>query len=281
MKDPSIPDLCLTKPTAIPYDQVTRFLWGDKVSGEVSDWVYVSSPKMHQIVFGMPSGGWFRHSEENKTIFGADILYYVLEGMLAMSNPQTGEVHRVNAGEAIFFRKDTWHHGFSFGAEPVRVLEFFCPSPHAGTAQTYARTKPNLTQLKYGQDPLLGRWPLAQKETSFTMRVLREADVLWRLEGDRQQVLVGILVSTEHFTIGKIRLLPGQSTGTRAHGGDLALYVLDGQMNVKLPEHDGPSWFEMKPKDGFFVPQGTRYEIHNIIGRPLEAMFGVAPQYLP
>jgi quercetin dioxygenase-like cupin family protein len=280
MKDPSIPDLCLTRPTAIPFEQATRFLWGDKASGEVSDWVYCSSPRMHQLVFGMPSGGAFRHSEQNKTIFGADILYYVLEGLLVLNNPQTGEVHRVNRGEAVFFRKDTWHHGFSFGEDPLRVLEFFCPSPHAGTAQPYARTKPNLTQSRYGQDAFLGRWPAAQKETAFTMRVLREPDILWRLEGERQQALVGILVSTEHLTVGKLRLLPGQSTDVRAHGGDLALYTLEGQLNVKLPEADGPSWFELRPKDAFFVPQGTRYQIHNIVDRPLELVFGVAPSYL-
>ena len=38
-------------PTPIPYADVTRHLWGDADSGEVADWIYVSSGKIHQLVF--------------------------------------------------------------------------------------------------------------------------------------------------------------------------------------------------------------------------------------
>lgn len=281
MKDS--PRLLLSKPTFIPYESVTRFLWGDKVAGEVADWVYASSENIHQLVYGLPSGGAFRHSEENRTIFGADVIYYVLEGLLVMNNPQTGEVHRVNPGEAVFFRKDTWHYGFSFGSEPLRVLEYFCPPPVKGTSQPYARTKPNLTEIKSAQDQWLGRWPMARNDAAggFTMRVLRDPDILWRLEGQSQQALVGVLCSTENMTIGKLRLLPGQSTDPRLHGGDMSLYLLEGALNVRLPGYEGPSWFELKPRDGFYVPQGTPYQFYNISGRPLELAFGVAPKYLP
>ncbi len=54
--------------------------------------------------------------------------------------PETGEVQVAKAGEALFFRKDTWHHGFSLGDEPVRVLEYFSPPPSQGTSGPYART---------------------------------------------------------------------------------------------------------------------------------------------
>jgi mannose-6-phosphate isomerase-like protein (cupin superfamily) len=282
IKDPTVADLVLTEPTATPYEKVTRFLWGDPESGEVADWVYASSSKMYMSVYGMPSGAWFRHSEQNRTFFNADILYFVLEGLLVMANPQTGEVHRVKPGDAVFFRKDTWQHGFSLGTEPVRVLEFFCPPPTSGAAHLYARTRPNLTRYKYGQDALVGRWPMAQKEaqSEFTMRVIREPDVLWRLEGENQEVLVGLLASTERLTVGKLSLLPGRKSEVRVHGGDLAIYVREGTLHAKLPNHPEPSWFELNPKDGLFVPQGTPYQLFNITGRPLEAIFGVAPQYL-
>src|ERR687886_624727 len=91
-------------PAHIRSEQVTLHLWGDSDSGEVADWIYVSSDKIHQLVFGLPPGGAFRHSDSYRTIFAADVLYYVLNGILVLNNPQTGEVHRVLAGEAIFFR---------------------------------------------------------------------------------------------------------------------------------------------------------------------------------
>lgn len=146
-------------PTHIRYEQATRHVWGDHTSGEVIDWIYVSSNKIHQLVFALPSGGTFRHSDTHRTVFAADELYYVLSGTLVISNPETGEAHPVKAGESIFFQRDTWHHGFNYGTEPLRVLEFFAPPPSQGTSSAYAKTKPNVTSPKYTQDELLGHWP--------------------------------------------------------------------------------------------------------------------------
>src|ERR671917_403167 len=103
-------------PAHIPYEAASRHLWGDAESGEVADWIYVSSDKIHQLVFGLAPGQAFRHSEEYRTIFGADEVFYVLSGTMVLSNPETGEVHRVSAGESVFFRRDTWHHAFAYGA---------------------------------------------------------------------------------------------------------------------------------------------------------------------
>jgi hypothetical protein len=108
---------------------VTRHLWGDDAAGRVDDWIYTSSGKIHQLVVGLPSGRAFRHSESYRTVFGADEVLYVLAGDFVCANPATGEVKRAARGEAIFFRKDTWHHGFSVGTAPLRVLEFFAPRP--------------------------------------------------------------------------------------------------------------------------------------------------------
>ncbi len=270
-------------PTHIPYEKVVHRLWGDEVSGEVADWIYISSDKIHQIVFGLPPGGAFRHSDRYRTLFAADIVFCVLKGNLVLSNPETGEVHWVRPGEAAFFRRDTWHHGFSYGSEPLRVLEFFAPPPSQGTSQAYARTKPNLTAPKYTQDQWVGRWPMDQAEARrcFTMRVLRESDILWRLEGKARQVLVGILASTEHFTVGKIYLLPGQQSDIQTHGGDESLYLLEGTLNVGLPDSEGQSWFELKPGDGFYLPEGIRHQYYNHSGTPAVLFFGVAPSYRP
>ena len=39
--------------THIPYSGVTRFLWGDEEAGFVDDWIYASTDKIHQLVFGL------------------------------------------------------------------------------------------------------------------------------------------------------------------------------------------------------------------------------------
>jgi quercetin dioxygenase-like cupin family protein len=257
-------------------------LWGDKVSGEVADWIYVSSDKIHQLIFGLAPGGAFRHSDSYRTIFAADEVLYVLSGTLVLSNPEMGEVHRLLPGEVVFFRRDTWHHAFNYSTEPLRVLELFAPPPAQGTSGAYARTKPNLTTPQYTQDQWLGQWPMAQAEVQnhSTIQVLREADFLWRLEGQNQQALVGILASTEHLTVGKIHLLPGQQTDVQRHGGDESLYLLEGDLNVRLPENEGSRWFELKSRDGFYIPEGTPHQYYNMSDRPVTLIFGVAPNYL-
>lgn len=270
-------------PAHIPYEDVTRHLWGDPVAGEVSDWIYVSSQKIHQLVFGLAPGGVFRHSEAYRTIFAADEVLYVLSGDMIICNPETGEVHPVRAGEAAFFRRDTWHHVFNYSTEALRVLEYFAPPPSQGTSGSYAQTRPNLQTASYTRDEWMGRWPMARAEAreAATIQVLRGEDLLWRLEGDTRLTRVGILAATEHLTVGKIYLLPGQHTDLRVHGGDECIYVLDGHPNVLLPEAAGQRWFELKPSDGFYVPEGVPHQYYNMTGEPVEIIFGVAPDYVP
>lgn len=270
-------------PAHIPYAAAARFLWGDSDSGEVADWVYVSSNKIHQLVFALAPGGGFRHSVEYRTRFAADEVFYVLSGTMLLANPETGEVHRVETGEAAFFRRDTWHHAFNQSAEQLRVLELFAPPPSQGTSGAYARSKPNLTNVTYVQDQLLTHWPMQRERAlqEHTMRVLREPDACWRLEGSDHPALVGLWVSTEHLTVGKVYLRPGQQTDIHIHGGDESLYLLEGMLQVHVPENTGQRLFELTPGDGFYIPQGVPHQYYNISGQPLSLIFAVAPSYLP
>ncbi|HMO58685.1 MAG TPA: cupin domain-containing protein, partial [Roseiflexaceae bacterium] len=148
----------------------------------------------------------------------------------------------------------------------------------------YSRTRPylELQQSRYTRDELLGRWPMEAEviRREETIRVVRDTDLLWRLEGDEHRIPVGLLCATEHLTVGRLALQPGEQTDRRGHGGDLSLYVLDGTPNILLPEQQGPRWFELQPGDGFYVPEGVPYQVYNISGRPASILFGVAPAYL-
>jgi quercetin dioxygenase-like cupin family protein len=268
-------------PAAIPYGSVTRHLWGDAEAGEVTDWIYVSSDRIHQLVYGLPPGGAFRHSESYRTLFAADVVYYVLSGTLVIANPATGEVQRLEPGEAAFFRRDTWHHAFNHSTAPLRVLEFFAPPPSQGTSGAYARSQPYLASVRYGSDGWLGHWPeaAASEAAGRTIHPIRAADLLWRLEGTEHPLLVGLLVSTEHLTVGRIELLPGQQSDPECHGGDESLYVLSGTLHVRPLVESGPGWLEVTAGDGCYLPAGTRHQYYNIGGEPVSLMFGVAPSY--
>lgn len=269
-------------PTPIPYAKVTRHIWGDVAAGLVDDWIYVSSDKIHQLVFGMPPGDGFRHSESFRTVFAADEVLTVLMGTMVIANPETGEVHLVKTGESVFFQKDTWHHAFAWGNEELRVLEFFAPPPSTGTSGKYAATRPYVAESRYERSELIGHWPAKQAEAKAKARitVLREADRLWSLDVSDPRVLTGITASTDQLTAGSVRISPGGRSGVQSHGGSMGIYVLSGRVNILIDDPEAsPVWFELHPQDGFYIPEGTRYRAFNMGGEPAEYLFGVAPLY--
>ena len=271
---------------AIRYDRAVMHLWGDEESGYVGDRIYVSSGLIHLIEFSLRPRARFTHSENNRTIFAADEVLHVAEGEMLLVNPETGEAVVAGEGESVFFRRDTWHHAVNRSNDgPLRVMELFAPPPSTGASSTYARTQAYLSESEwtYGDDRWLGRWPMsrAQREENRSFHVVAERDLLWRADHPTDDLLVGLVCSTEHLTAGRARLLPGQESLVRRHGGDLALVVLSGEVSVFLPEaHEPPSWFELGVGDGFYVPRGTRYQLFGHRGGG-EVLFGVAPAYLP
>ncbi len=260
-------------PTAIRASDTVRHTWGDEEAGFVEDWIYVSSELIHAIVFGLPPGGAFRHSESFRTVFAADELLHVLQGTLVLANPETGEVVRADPGESVFFRRDTWHHGFSYGDDPLRVLEFFAPPPATGTSGAYAQTRPYLEQSVYARDGVVGKLAEATPGPA-SMRVLRPADSDWRLDRD---VLVGLLVSTEHLTVGTVTVPAGHTSLVETHDGEELLYATRGELCVEAGGVDAT----LAPGDAFLVPPNTSHR-YGATGRGVaEAIFGVAPSFAP
>ncbi len=262
---------------------VVRYTWGDDESGEVLDWIYVSSASVHQLVFGLSAGSSFRHSDQFRTIFRADEVLYVLTGTMMISNPVSGEAQRVEAGQGVFFRRDTWHHAYAIGDQPLRVLEFFAPPPSSGASGSYARSLSLLTDSKLNDETMVGTLvpgqPSATAPGVFT--VIRSSDVSWRLEeGHPSPVPVGLYASTEHLTVGSVDLAPGQRSAWRTHEGDLCGYVLEGTLGVGVEGPDARRWFELEPGDGWYVPQGVPYRLLAHEGAT-QAMFAVAPNYAP
>ena len=260
-------------PTAIREADAVRHTWGDEDAGFVEDWIYVSSELIHAIVFGLPPGGAFRHSASFRTVFAADELLHVLQGTLVLANPETGEVVRAEPGESVFFRRDTWHHGFSYGDDPLRVLEFFAPPPATGTSGAYARTRPYLEESVYASDALVGNLVDAPTAAG-SLRLVRRGDAVWRLDRD---VLVGLLVSTEHLTVGTVTVPAGHTSLVETHDGEELLYVTRGAIRVEAGGVDAA----LTPGDAFFVPSGTPHGYAADDVGVAEAIFGVAPRFGP
>lgn len=66
MRKSASPRPSFDAPTRIPWDGADRYLWGDATAGYAADWVFVSSEKIHMLVFGLPEGTGFRHGLEER-----------------------------------------------------------------------------------------------------------------------------------------------------------------------------------------------------------------------
>ena len=113
--------------TAIPYRSVTRHVWGDDTAGEVTDWIFVSSDRVHQLIFGLPAGGAFRHSDQFRTIFAADLVYYVLSGTgrFTVGDEEEG----LGEGHAVIARGGVPHGVRNETEENLVLLVTMAPRP--------------------------------------------------------------------------------------------------------------------------------------------------------
>jgi mannose-6-phosphate isomerase-like protein (cupin superfamily) len=266
------------------YADLERRTWGDEGSGRLSDWFYADDAELNLNIVGMAANGAAVSTLAHPTIFGADELFYVLEGRLVQSNPVTGEVLVANAGEGIFFRKDTWHYQWNYSNTQLRMLEFFQPAPKAGTGGAYARASAPLEgPPKQGQDQFFGQWPmgLEERERERTAWLVRDDTILWRMEGATRgrEILVGIMVSTEHLTAGKIRFLGGQRSCEYQHNGEKVVFVESGNLHVEFPETK--RWVELEAFDGVRIPAGVRHSFYNMSSDYADCLFSVANDYRP
>jgi mannose-6-phosphate isomerase-like protein (cupin superfamily) len=268
--------------TAILRSQAARHVWGDAESGEILDLVYVSNQRIHELLFEIPAGGEFTHSADFRTIFGADEVLYVVEGCVALADPQTGSVARVAAGEAVFFGPGTWHHAFNFGPGPARILEYFAPPPATGTSGAYAQQQPLLPVSRYADDSELGTVIPGQARPAEATRlaVVRPDGYHWRLDGDRDRVLTGIIASTPQLTAGRCEVRGPRWSGWISHRGDAGGYVLSGGLALWLAGR-GRGWDELAPGDGFFIPANEQYQVRSLSAGAATYLVGYAPTNPP
>ena len=247
------------EPTHIEYKKMETYMWGDDEAGKVRDWIYVSNESLHQIIFGIEPGGNFKHSDQYRTVFGADELLYVLSGVLIINNPETGETHKILPGESVFFQKDTWHHAFNYSDEYLQVLEFFSPPPITGTSGAYAKEKNLLTNLKYKRDNFF--YPSEEFKNENSFKILRKNEYIWSLEGVNQETLISTLVKTKNLDVKIINLKSLHESNVFNFKNNTSYLSLNDNLEVIL---DNDKKFLLSKKDGLYLPKNCSFKIKNL-----------------
>lgn len=209
----------------------------------------------------------------------------VLDGTLALANPEPGGVVRAEQGEAVFFRAGTWHHGFNVGAGSVRVRESFSPTPATGASNEYADDHPPLpaSEWTYTRPEVPRDWPMRAGEAPVeqTLYPVGKDEILWSMEGTRNPTMFPMFADTEQVRSGYIDLPPGQHTDPHDHAGDEGVYVPTGTAYIHCPDERDEHWFELSAGDACDRPAGVKHVYHNQSEQPVRLYFGLSPNPAP
>jgi hypothetical protein len=257
------------EPRLIRRGDAAPHVWGDESGGYVTDRVISSSDQLHVLEFELPPGTSFRHTEANPTLFAADVAYLCVAGTLVLSDPETGEAAIAPAGSGIYFGRDTWHHGFALGDQTARVVEFMSPPPVRGTASTYGRTKPLLTEVRHADRRWVGRWPhaLAEQRAARRLLPLRVEDALLSFRDDSPQHLTWTLLDTPFLSVVRGAVQPGVVDQFARQDRETVIRVVDGELWVDVRRSGAaePTYQVgcLAAGDSCFVPAG--HELRTLV----------------
>lgn len=275
-------------PQLIRRADAAHHVWGDAEAGFVTDRIIVSTDQLHVLEYELPPGGGFRHSAQNQTVFGGDVLYFVVEGELVLTDPQTGEVVRCPADAGRLFHRGTWHNAFNPFASTVRVVEFFSPPPARGTASDFAKQQPPLDESRFSDQRWAARWPEARDEQRARQSFLEAstATALWAFRDTRPSHLLATLVDTPYLHVVQGEVLPGHLEELKTVKAESLLLVTEGELWVDVwsDEIGFQATAVLQPGDAMFLPRGSSERVLNRrdnVGRYLKGSGNVPEGWQP
>jgi mannose-6-phosphate isomerase-like protein (cupin superfamily) len=274
------------RPLVVRHADATRSLWGDADSGQVADLLYGSGPRLSGVSLTLPPGRWFGASADWKPVplNREHRVWYVVQGTLALHDPESGHVAVAGAGQAISWYGSQYHFAYNPGETATVVLDWWAPNerPPGLTDQEWASSKRTLGPVIGGRYDLLTGWPDRRAEHEAAQAAGAPVTVtiesaLRLIEGARNPVLVSILASSPDLTCGTFALRGGAAGDVEHHPGDEVLFVTEGCLHVRFPALG--AWLEVGQLDCLYVPAGVEHAYDNQGTEATRAVFGVAPRY--
>jgi mannose-6-phosphate isomerase-like protein (cupin superfamily) len=242
-------------------EDAVHHVWGDPEAGYVTDRVLSSTRRLHVLEYELPPGGEFRHSDSNRTIFGADVVYLVVAGQMIIADPSSGEMHILETGEGVLMRAGTWHNAFNPYRETTRVIEYFCPPPALGAASDFARRQPPLVESRYKDARWEGCWPAARAEAEASRRLTRVSfeNGLLEFRDDKATHLRSLLTSTEFLQVLSGEIQPGHVEEFAPVSHESVVIATEGELwvDVWTPEGGYAATNVLRPGDAMFLPAGS------------------------
>ena len=267
------------RPAIIRPDMEVSTIYGNPPH-QIAVHKYVSTDKLTCGDFVVPAGGYFAPPD----IHPGDEFYYLLEGAATVFNPRTGEVYQLKQGEGFLIPGGVWHQVFNFGDKRVKILGTIAPAiwseKDRGSEIEYPDKpgfyKPGTTKIR----------PCPQKEQYLSesgMIHIKSGNSLHLIHGERQHMLVSLLVNTNIMQVGKMTIAANQCSEPEVHSGDEMVYLLQGEMTVSVrgigasKKSVSKQSLEIKQGGKLLIPEGVEHQYFNFSEESSVALFSIAP----
>jgi mannose-6-phosphate isomerase-like protein (cupin superfamily) len=118
-------------------------------------------------------------------------------------------------------------------------------------------------------------WP-NQLENKKSMRITGEQGKILNFLGEGDPTHFTILASTDKFTIGISKLIPGARYFASVHkNSDEFYFLLEGTLTVLINDVDS---YDVHQGEGFLIAAGDKHEVFNFTDGMVVVLFCIAPE---
>ena len=121
--------------------------------------------------------------------------------------------------------------------------------------------------------PMIALFPntLSSKKNNNGTESLNKNNLVWSLEGQNQEILVGNFVKTEFLNVKLIKLLPKQKTHVFEFKKNTSYLSLNDNIKVNIVKDKEE--YTLSKKDGLYFPTSTQFFIENTNNHNVEIIF--------
>jgi mannose-6-phosphate isomerase-like protein (cupin superfamily) len=131
----------------------------------------------------------------------------------------------------------------------------------------------------------LGNWPenVSEKIKRKELSVVTEREAVDFIHGKENQNKVSFYISNDMVHVGILTLTKGKCSDAESHKGDEALWVLQGDVQIKAWESEGKkdsvfqSCYSLRTNDKFLIPEGYRHQYFNLSEGTAKILFTISP----
>jgi len=131
----------------------------------------------------------------------------------------------------------------------------------------------------------LKNWPknITESINKKEILVISEKEALNFIHGKENQNKISFYISNDKVHIGILTLTEGKFSDAERHNGDEAIWVLQGEIQIKAWEgkDEEESVFQkchhLKTNDKFMIPEGYKHQYFNLSSNTAKILFAISP----